>query len=97
MTKWTKESDWIPYFNALAQVVFWKEDLVKAEKSLAILESTGVYDSNSPEIILSKKEISVSKDGLRVAQEKLRDALGRITESDKKTWSDKPEYPKANN
>lgn len=83
---WSKTADWIPYFNALEQVIFWKDDLIKAEKSLYILEESGRYTSTSPEIILSKKEIGKSKYGLKIAQFKLKRSLARITQSDKEAW-----------
>lgn len=83
---WSKEADWIPYFNALEQVIFWKDDLIKAEKSLYTLEQTGRYKSTDREIVLSKKEIAKSKYGLKVAQFKLKRSLARITQSDKDAW-----------
>jgi hypothetical protein len=89
---WTKTADWIPYFNALAQVVFWKDDLIKAQRSLDILEATGRYSSNSPEILLSEKEIRVSTSGLKVAQFKLKRSFQRITETDKINWADKSDF-----
>ncbi len=89
---WSKQADWIPYFNALAQVIFWKDDLIKAELSLAILEDTNRYSSTSPEILLSKREIIVSKKGVKVAQFKLKRSLARITQTDKVTWADKSNF-----
>ena len=84
--KWSKVADWIPYFNALEQVVFWKDDIVKAEKSLAVLEASGKYNSTDPEILLSKEEIKISKRGLALAKFKLKRSYERITASDKEAW-----------
>lgn len=85
---WTKEADWLPYENALNQVIFWKDDLRKIEESLTIMDMMGV-PKNSNAYLLTLKEIEVSKKGLKVAQIKLKDAINRLTDSDKKIWKDR--------
>lgn len=74
---WTKEADWLPVSNAVAQVVFWKNDLQKAEKWLSILESNGVPETSEMWRV-SKADIIVSKKGLEKAQIKLKETYKRV-------------------
>ena len=88
MSEWTKYEDWIPYFNALEQVIFWKDDLIKAEDSLDVLDASGRYKSTDPAYQLSLREIGVSKRGLKRAQFKLKRSLARVTQTDKNAWKE---------
>lgn len=82
MAKWTKDADWLPYRNALEQVIFWKDDLIKIQSSLRILEIMKVPTSDEG-YKLTLKEIETSKRGLAIAQFKLKEALERLTVDDK--------------
>lgn len=82
MAPWSKEADWLPYTNAVEQVSFWKDDLIKIERSLMILDMMGV-PKNDPGYQATLKEIKISKLGLKRAQFKLKEALDRLTDSDK--------------
>ena len=88
---WNKLADWIPYTNALAQVAFWKDDLRKIERSLAILEMMGVPEDDNG-YKLTKREINTSKRGLALAQFKLKRSFARLTDSDLITWADKAQF-----
>ena len=35
---WSKDEDWLPLENAMAQVNFWQSDLLQAEKFLDYIE-----------------------------------------------------------
>ncbi len=74
---WSKEADWLPVSNALSQVVFWKNDLQKAQKWLDIVESMGVPETSNMWKV-SKADIEVSKKGLARAQAKLKETYKRI-------------------
>jgi hypothetical protein len=82
---WNKEADWIPYFNALDQVIFWKDDLIKALNSLNVLDQMD-YPKDSKGYSQSLKEIGISERGLALAKFKLKRSFKRLTESDKTTW-----------
>ncbi len=92
---WSKEADWIPFTNALAQVLFWKEDLVKIEKSLAMLEEMGIPKTDNG-YLLTLREIKASKRGLKVAQFKLKRSFARLTWTDIVNFGDKLNLDKLN-
>lgn len=85
---WTKESDWLPYTNALAQVNFWKDDLIKIERSLRILEIMNVPETD-PGYKMTLRERNTSRNGLKLAQIKLKEALDRLTKDDIINFRDK--------
>ena len=74
---WNKEADWLPMSNALAQVVFWKDDLRKAENFLRMIEGMGVPSGNFMHGI-AVQDVEVSKRGLAEAQAKLKETIDRI-------------------
>ncbi len=74
---WTKDADWLPMSNAVAQVTFWKDDLQKAEAFLDLLEGMGVPKDNFMYEVAGK-DIVVSRRGLEKSQEKLRRTIKRI-------------------
>ena len=80
MRKWTKSSDWLPVSNAKAQVKFWKKDLWFAEKYLTYVKSMKKYKISGYERFLriAKKDVEVSKKGLKKAEEKLKKTLKRV-------------------
>lgn len=88
MGNWTKSDDWIPYLNAVKQLIFWKNDLLQIERGLDELQNGGV-SVNDPGFQLTLDEIDVSKRGIELAQFKVKRSLKRLTESDKDTWKDK--------
>ena len=74
---WSKEADWLPISNAVAQVVFWKDDLQKAEHFVDVLEGMGVPKNNQM-MIIAIKDIEVSKKGLKKSQIKLKQTYKRV-------------------
>ncbi len=74
---WSKEADWLPVSNAVAQVVFWKDDLQKAEHFVDVLEGMGVPKNNQM-MIIAIKDIEVSKKGLKKSQIKLKQTYKRV-------------------
>jgi len=77
MVNWDKESDWLPLSNAVAQVVFWKDDLRKAQAFVHLLQGMHV----SPEHKMYRvaiADVSTSERGLRDAQQKLKETYERV-------------------
>jgi|FLOH01.1.fsa_nt_gi hypothetical protein len=74
---WTKEADWLPVSNALAQVVFWKKDLKQALNFLAMLETMKVSKDNVM-WSLGYEDVEESTDGLKKAKSKLKETLKRV-------------------
>ena len=74
---WTKEADWLPVSNALAQVVFWKKDLKQALNFLAMLETMKVSKDNVM-WSLGYEDVGESTDGLKKAKSKLKETLKRV-------------------
>lgn len=81
---WNKYSDWLPLSNAKAQVEFWQKDLEYAEqyfKYVRSFQDKGI--KNYDKIFkIALKDVEKSKEGLRKAQEKLKETIER--ESKKK-------------
>lgn len=76
-TVWTKDSDWIPISNAQAQVEFWKDDLIRAERALEKIETFRKYDLPNFEQMrkYASKGVEVSKVELAKAEKKLESML----------------------
>lgn len=77
---WSKEADWLPLSNAIAQVEFWSADL---EQSLAYVDTVEKYRKyhlpNFDEIIQrALYDVLISRQGLEKAVTKLQETRHRI-------------------
>jgi len=94
MTDWTKSADWVPWKNAAALLLWWKQDLIKIMRAALTLEMGGISPTD-PGYLTTLDEIETSKTGVAYAQFRYKRAWARLTESDKITWSipDRPKLP----
>ena len=91
MSEWTKNVDWIPYTNAVNQVIYYLKTIKSSERSLAIMDMMGVSpnDNGYKQTI---KEIGYKQELLEIAIFKVKRSFKRITETDKINWSDKVDF-----
>ena len=71
MPKWTKESDWLPLSNAIAQVKFWKQDLKYAEEYLEYVERFSTLSGYEKIHKEALEDVQESQEGLKRARLKL--------------------------
>ncbi len=81
MSKWTKESDWVPLSNALALVDFYIDNLKKAEDFLDYVETFAQYNLAGYEKMYQAAmgHLAKQKEGLQRAQAKLEETKKRVT------------------
>jgi hypothetical protein len=72
--KWSKASDWLPLSNALAQVAFWKQDLIYAENFLDYVNMFPRLPGFKDMLEKAEADVIVSRDGLQKARVKLAEA-----------------------
>lgn len=72
--KWTKSSDWIPLSNAIAQVAFWKQDLLYAENFYDYIQNFKNLPGYSEINKQAEEDITESREGLRKARLKLAES-----------------------
>ena len=70
---WKEDADFLPLSNAIAQVKFWKDDLVQAEQFLAYVQTLkkynlGGWDKMNKEAV---EDVEESRIGLKKARLKL--------------------------
>ena len=77
---WSKGADWLPLSNAKAHVKFWTKDLWYAEKYLKYVASIKKYNLQNYDKFLriARKDVQVSKNGLKSAKAKLIKTLKRV-------------------
>jgi len=68
--------------------MFWKDDIRRAMEGQLELDQAGVPKTDKG-YQMTLQEIQKSKDGIESARVKLKEALARLTQSDKDTWKDK--------
>ncbi len=77
---WSKGADWLPISNAKAHVKFWTKDLWYADKYLKYVKSIKNYNLQNYDKFLriARKDVQVSKTGLKKAKDKLVRTLKRV-------------------
>ena len=79
---WSKDADWLPLSNALAQVKFWKNDLKQAEEYLEYVETLRQYKFDNFDKFYNEalEDVTESQEGLTRARKKLVDTKKRISQ-----------------
>lgn len=78
---WTKGADWLPVKNAIAQVKFWKRDLIQAEDELNKVEGKiEQYPTLDLSWLLKEAQDDVDEStmALKRARDKLQKTLDRV-------------------
>ena len=88
---WNKDADWIPYTNALKQVIYYLKTIKSSERSLAIMDIMGV-SPNDDGYKQTIKEIEYKHQLLEIARFKVKRSFNRITQTDKVAWADKLDF-----
>jgi hypothetical protein len=80
MPAWSKEADWIPLSNALAQVDFYLENLQKAQDYLDYVETFAQYNLQGYQAMWDAAVAHIARQGdaLRRAQAKLEATKKRV-------------------
>ena len=79
---WSKEADWLPFSNALAQIKFWKNDLKQAEEYLEYEETLREHKFEHFDKFYNEalEDVKESQEGLERARKKLVDTKKRISQ-----------------